>query len=114
MSLIWASRGRSWGFRFLRTAGKSDPLTGYEIAFAGIEDLPQVWRRDGDTVALRLSDPAGRRDQAGRVIPHDFVVFAPLASKVHSIEDGLQTVWPVVADRFAEIWDRAELPDTDG
>jgi hypothetical protein len=114
MSLIWASRGRSWGFRFLRTAGIPDPLPVYETAFSGIEDMPQVWRRDGDTVALRLSDPHGRCDQAGRVIPHDFVVFGSLASKVHSIEDGHQEVWPLVADRFAEVWDKAERPAVDG
>ena len=114
MSLIWASRGRSWGFRFLRTAGIPDPIVAYETAFSGIEDLPQVWRRDGDTVALRFSDPQGRCDQAGRVIPHDFVVFGSLASKVHSIEDGQHEVWPLVADRFAEVWDKAELPAVDG
>lgn len=113
MRLIWASRGRSWGFRFLRTAGIPDPLPVYEIAFSGIEDMPQVWRRDGDMVALRLSDPHGRCDQSGRVIPHDFVLFGSLARKVHSIEDGHQEVWPLVADRFAEVWDKAELPTID-
>ena len=114
MSFIWASRGRSWGFRFLRTAGNPDPLPLYETAFSGVEDMPQVWRRNGDLVALRLSDPEGRCDQAGRVIPHDFVVFASLASRVHSTEDGHQEVWPLVADRFAEVWDKAELPAVDG
>ncbi|TFD19240.1 hypothetical protein [Cryobacterium sp. TMS1-13-1] len=114
MSLIWASRGRSWGFRFLRTAGLSDPLSVYETEFSGIEDMPQVWRRDGDTVALRLPDPHGRCDQSGRVIRHDFVVFGSLASKVNSIEDGTREVWPRVADRFDEVWDKAELPSVDG
>ncbi|MET4639567.1 hypothetical protein [Mycetocola sp. 2940] len=114
MSIIWASRGRSWGFRFLRNAGTRDPLPIYETVFSGIEDMPQIWRRDGDTVALRLSDPQGRCDRAGRVILHDFVLFGDLASKVHSIEDGRQEVWPLVADRFAEIWNEAELPAIDG
>lgn len=48
------------------------------------------------------------------MIPHDFVVFASLASKVHSIEDGHLKIWPLVANRFAEIWDKAELPSADG
>lgn len=114
MSLIWATRGRSWGFRFLRTAGIEDALPVYEVAFSGIEDVPEAWRRTGDTVALRLSDPDGRCDQAGRIIPHDFVVFGALASKVHSIEVGLYEVWPLVSDRFAEVWDKAEPPAVDG
>ena len=32
---IWATRGRTWGFRFLRTAGRVDPLKLYEAAFRG-------------------------------------------------------------------------------
>ena len=28
--LIWATRGRSWGFRFLLKGGLSDPLMAYE------------------------------------------------------------------------------------
>ena len=37
MTLIWATRGRTWGFRFLRDGGLEDPLDTYEEAFAGIE-----------------------------------------------------------------------------
>ena len=32
--LIWATRGRSWGFRFLLNAGLPDPLADYERSFA--------------------------------------------------------------------------------
>ena len=114
MSLIWASRGRSWGFRFLRQAEIPDPLSVYEAAFSGLEDEKQVWRLVGDSGALRLSDPDGRCDQAGRIITHDFVVIGSLAHKVHSIDDGYREIWPLVADRFADIWDEAEPPEVDG
>jgi hypothetical protein len=114
VSFIWATRGRSWGFRFLRTAGISDPLLDYEAAFAGIEDAPQAWRRDANRVALRFPDPLGRQDRAGRVISHQFVVFEPLADEVHSVEDGLREVWPLVASRFAQVWDKPDPPTVDG
>jgi hypothetical protein len=114
VSLIWATRGRSWGFRFLRTAGISDPLLDYQTAFSGVADMPQVWRRDAATVALRFPDPLGRHDRAGRVIPHEFIVFEPLASKVQSVEDGVREIWPLVAERFAQTWDKAEPPAIDG
>lgn len=114
MSMIWATRGRQWGFRFLRAAGFSDPLPIYESAFSSVDDASQVMRRNNDVVVLRLSDPNGRRDQSGRVIPHEFVIFEPLASRVHSIDDALQEVWPLVADRFAEVWDKTEVPAIDG
>ena len=109
--LIWATRGRSWGFRFLLDAGLSDPLPVYERAFGPLMDTPTACRRDGGQVALRIADPLGRRDGAGRVIPHEFVLFGDLADAVSSIEDGAQKVWPLVAEVYARIWDTAGLPD---
>ena len=74
MSLIWVTRGRTWGFRFLRDGGFKDPLPVYEEAFSGVEDEPEVWNRVGEKVALRFPDPLERKDLAGRVIPHDFEI----------------------------------------
>jgi hypothetical protein len=103
--LIWATRGRSWGFKFLRDGGEADPLPVYERAFAGIGDEPQAWRPGNELGALRFLDPQGRRDQSGRVIPHDFVIFPPLLASVRSVKDGIESVWPLVSEKFARIWD---------
>lgn len=108
MTIIWATRGRRWGFRFLETGGHTDPLPAYDAAFAAVGDERRACRRTGDVVALRFPDPLGRRDAAGRVIPHDFVVTGDLAARVHTVDDGLALVWPQVEDRYAEAWD-AEL-----
>ena len=109
MSLVWATRGRDWGFRFLRDGGLADPLPLYETAFAGIEDEPEAWRRDGEMVACRFPDPLERRDAAG-VIPHEFVVTGPSAAGIDSAQDGRRLVWPLVADEFTRVW---ELPQPD-
>ncbi|NEK85107.1 hypothetical protein GCU60_04925 [Blastococcus saxobsidens] len=120
MTLIWATRGRTWGFRFLRDGGFEEPLRVYDVAFSEIDDGPEVWARVSGTaelpevVALRFPDPLGRQDRAGRVIPHHFVVLPPLADEVCSIEDGRRLVWPLVAAHFEGIWDLSEpLPPTD-
>src|SRR4051812_39746227 len=111
MSLIWATRGRMWGFRFLRNAGFEDPLPVYETAFSEVQDGSEAWRRVARTlalpemVALRFPDPVGRRDLAGRVIPHDFVIFGALADKVDSVEAGRLRIWPLVADDFERVWE---------
>lgn len=105
MRLIWATRGRQWGFRFLRTGGFEDPLAAYEAAFAGLESAVETCTRVGDWVALRFADPLGRVDRAGRVIPHDFVVFEPEAIWLHTVEDGRRLVWPAVEQEYAERWD---------
>jgi hypothetical protein len=114
MSLIWATRGRTWGFKFLRDGGFPDPLPEYDKAFSGVEDEPEAWRRVAEAVALRFPDPLGRQDVAGRVIPHEFVVFGPLADGIDSVEDGLRLVWPLVADAFARVWDLPKPPSTNG
>ncbi len=110
MRLIWATRGRTWGFRFLRDGGLSDPLPTYDAAFAGAEDHRQVCRRGSEAVALRFADPLGRQDAAGRVIPHEFVAFPPLADDIQSVEDGLRLVWSQVADEYSRIWSSPQPP----
>ncbi|WP_327243244.1 hypothetical protein [Streptomyces sp. NBC_01320] len=110
MSLIWATRGRTWGFRFLRDGGYKDPLRVYDDVFSGVADELEVWRRVAEKGALRFPDPLGRQDRAGRIIPHDFVVFGSLADKVDSIEDARRLIWPQVADEFARVWELPQPP----
>ena len=116
MTLIWATRGRTWGFRFLRDGGFEDPLRVHDVAFSDVDEGPEAWGRTAGTeelpemVALRFPDPLGRQDRAGRVIPHEFVVFRPLTDEVGSVDDGLQLVWPLVALEFERIWELSKPP----
>ena len=105
MTLIWATRGRDWGFRFLRDGGLADPLPAYERAFAAAPSGPTT-HRSGATLAVRIMDPLGRKDAAGRVIPHEFVVSSPLADLIQSVEDAKKEVWPLVAQEYEDVWDR--------
>jgi hypothetical protein len=107
---IWATRGRTWGFRFLRRGGFEDPLRVYEDSFSDIGDQPEAWRRVADKVVLRFPDPDGRQDASGRVIPHDFVLLGPWADGIKSLEDGRQRIWHEVADEFRRVWDKTEPP----
>lgn len=110
MNLIWATRGRSWGFRFLLDGGQRDPLPLYEAAFAGTEGEPTVCRRVDTHVAVRFPDPLGRRDAAGRVIPHDIVVLRPLADEIRTLGDVHDVIWPRLADDFARVWNLPHPP----
>ena len=112
-SLIWATRGRSWGFRFLLDGGFRDPLPSYESGFSGLEGLSEGWSRLGTNVALRIQDPQERRDSAGRVILHEFVVQAPLSKQVTSVDDGLRIIWPLVGGVFQQVWDEPNPPSAD-
>lgn len=104
MTMLWATRGREWGFKFVRNDFGGDPLLVYEEAFAGAGTDADTVHRAGDTVALRILDPEKRADRAGRIIPHEFVLAGSLAERVASVEDGLREVWPLVADEYAQLW----------
>ena len=114
MRLIWATRGRTWGFWFLEDGGFPDPLVVHDEFFSRVGDESEAWRPFRDAVALRFPDPLGRRDLAGRVIPHEFVVFPPDADRIDSVEAGRLMVWPEVADRFASAWALPEPPSANG
>lgn len=110
MNVIWATRGHAWGFRFLLRGGLRDPLARYEEAFDGTSGDQTVYRRIGNAVVLRFPDPVGRRDAAGRVIPHDLIVGPPLSGSIRSFEDGRDTVWPLFADAYERLWPHAGAP----
>ena len=106
MKMIWATRGRDWGLRFLRDGGLHDPLPVYERMFPPDALEPAPLRRVGRRLALRLTDPEGRRDRSGRPIVHEFIVDGTLAKQIMTVDDGRRLVWPLVADDYARIWDR--------
>ena len=108
--LIWATRGRSWGFRFLLNGGLADPLPDYLRIVAHLKDEPTAWYYTPGLVALRVPDPLGRRDASGRVIPHEFAMFEDLADEVKSVEDGLARVWPLVAGAYSRVWNAPKPP----
>jgi hypothetical protein len=110
VTFVWATRGHSWGFRFLIDGGFTDPLQPYDRAFGGTDGEPALCRRVDANVALRFYDPLGRRDEAGRVIPHDIVVLPPLANEVRTVEDGQRLIWPRLAGIFSKVWDQPSPP----
>jgi len=113
MILLWLTRGRTWGFRFLIRGELADPLPVYDSAFNGLGDKSEVCRRMGDKVALRFVDPQGREDAAGRPIAHDFVLDGELAVEVNSLADGIRLVWPMVESEYSNAYS-LEAPSSVG
>lgn len=111
--MIWATRGRAWGFRFIYTGGFVDPLVEYERAFSHATDGGAYFERSGQRVALRFLDPKGREDRSGRPIPHAFVLFDDEALRVETMEDGIREIWPLVEEEYERIWCASIAPNTD-
>lgn len=111
--IIWATRGRRWGFRFLFDAGLKDPLGTYDHLFDGVSETATAFRREGTTAIFRFPDPEGRRDTARRLIPHEFIVFGDSNASIDSAEAGQRLVWPLVSEIYAQVWESAEPPTRD-
>lgn len=108
--LIWATRGRSWGYRFLLKGGLADPLREYERAFATSDSSPTTWHRAVTRSALRFPDPLGRRDASNRIIPHEFVLLGNTGDAIQSAEEGQKLIWPLVAGVYVQIWEAEDPP----
>ena len=108
MSIIWATRGRDWGFKFLEDGGIPDPLPAYLQAFDGQETKREFCNVGTSGTALRFEDPLGRQDRSGRTIIHDFLLTDEMAQGVRSVEDGVQVIWPLVEEKYAKVWDHPE------
>lgn len=110
MTVIWATRGRDWGFTFLRRGGTRDPLVLYEKVFSGMGAASTACHRSADTLGVRFPDPLGRRDGAGRIISHEFVLTGADADAIATTNDAVRIIWPRVADEYAQVWDSPRLP----
>lgn len=106
MSLLWATRGRAWGFRILRCTFPGDPLRTYTPALRALGDAPEGFHADAGTVTLRILDPEGRTDRSGRPIPHEFVADGADADGIDGAEAARERLWPLVTVDYAAIWDR--------
>lgn len=110
VDLIWATRGRTCGFRFLLDGGVPNPLALYESAFVGAEHETALCRRSDGRITLRFPDPLGRTDTARRIIPHDFVILDPAKTLIGSIDDGVREIWPIVAKAYGDVWEGKTPP----
>ncbi|MGO4593138.1 hypothetical protein AB4Z18_04880 [Leifsonia sp. 2TAF2] len=104
-SFIWATRGRRWGFRFLRDGGYDDPLPVYEAAFAGLTDRREVCQQADEAIILRFPDPDGRQDHSRRIISHDFVIRPTSSGQLPAVEDAPDIAWATVSADYAQLWD---------
>lgn len=109
MSLLWATRDRTWRFRFLRSGGAEDAPLAYDELFDAVDDQQaEAFHRLDDRVALRFPDPERRTDAAGHIIPHEFVLSGAEADGVTSLAEGRARIWPLVAAEYAQVWGAEE------
>lgn len=108
--VIHATRGKHSGFGFLRRGGINNPVGEIEKAFGGQERSAPYFKRYGDNlekVAGVFNDPHGRKDFAGRTIPHEVILPKHLSEGVHNIDDLQKKAWPLIKNTFNALHDSA-------
>ena len=101
-SVAFTSRGRDYGFMFLDSGGSDDPvrdITGHFGARVFEQDAGYFRKKDG-VVGANFLDPEGRKDHAGRVIPHFVVVPKTMSKGINNIDDVVTKIWPKLKDRY--------------
>lgn len=82
-NFLWMTRGKKWGFRFLSKCSLLAPVseTVYKAVFLHDDSRFGYWKgfvfldgRRQPYVACRCYDSMIQRDEAGRRIPHDFLL----------------------------------------
>jgi len=98
-SVIHAGRGKTKGFRFFQKGGTPDFFQQYTKVFeaSSLADKPGYFERLADgKVAATFHDPLGRKDQAGRVIPHMVLVPKSMSGNLNSADDVVKHIWPTL------------------
>jgi hypothetical protein len=99
--VIHATRGHSKGFTFLKTGGTPSPLSVYENAFGRDTHSSDVFKKLADgKIAAGFDDPLGRRDAAGRVIPHQVVIPKSMAGGINNLDDVRGKIWPLIQEQY--------------
>lgn len=108
ISVIHATRGKERGFGFLANGGLKDPLREWDHVGNINEFNGNQFQRYGknlEKAAVVFDDPHGRKDAAGRVIPHLVILPKEHAKDVHDFEGAKKKAWNLVKDDFNSLYD---------
>ena len=122
-NFLWMTRGKSWEFRFLSKCSSLSPVIEavYKTIFLRDESRFGYWKGeiaiDGHKrpyVACRCYDSMMQRDEAGRRIPHDFLLLC--SNEEFSLINGLaweSAILDKVRDLYSERYPRNANEVTD-
>ena len=110
-SVIYSSRGKNKGFRFLEDGGTKTVLSEWEKAFGAdggeAGSHGDFFKKYEGKIAAQFMDPKGRRDAAGRLIPHSIILPPTMTEGVNSIEDVKTKVWPTLEKTYDAFWEES-------
>ena len=113
--LIFATRTRGQGISFVRKGNLPDPLLEYDRGFGSDSGEKNVFRRYGDNnekIAVSFDDPDGRKDHAGRVIPHEVIIPKSMSAGINTHAEAVAKAWSILGPKYSEDYDKEINPIT--
>lgn len=102
ITVLHASRGKNKGFRFYSDGQSPSPLQEFDKAFPeGDREARTLFKKYDGKIAATFSDPEGRKDHAGRVIPHSVVIPKTMTDGINSLDDVINKIWPIVKEDYS-------------
>jgi hypothetical protein len=99
--IVFYSRGKNKGLRFMQNGGTPTPLAEFGKGFQGDYDQPMdYFHKYEGKIAVVLKDPEGRKDHAGRYIPHNLIIPKSMAPGIDNIDDVVEKIWPKLKDIY--------------
>lgn len=110
--LIYGTRAKYHGFTLLKKGDTPDVLSIFEKGLGRDRlDVDNFFEKfDGGKIAASFLDLQGRKDFAGRVIPHMIIIPADKAQGINSIDDVKTKIWPTLEKTYQAFYDQYEKP----
>lgn len=103
VGIVHSSRGKNRGFTFPQHGGLTDPLREYDDSGLTRDLSDKAFLRYGknnEKIAARFLDPEGRKDAAGRIIPHEVILPESMARGVNTHDEAVAKAWPLIKDIY--------------
>lgn len=103
VGLVHSTRGKIRGFSFPQHGGLTDPIKEYDKSGLTKDLSDNAFIRYGsknEKIAARFIDPLGRKDAAGRLIPHEVLLPEDMARGINNHDDVVKKTWPLIKDIY--------------
>lgn len=101
ITVMHMSRGKNNGFRFYNDGQSPSPLSEYDKGFDGQQESHSHFKKYDGKVAATFLDPEGRKDRAGRPIPHQVIVPKSMADGINNVDDVVAKIWPIIKEDYS-------------
>lgn len=101
-NIAFFSKPKNRGFQIFNDGNHPKPLSLLDEVFGTKQDVRDELIDSPYGLGVTLSDPQGRKDRAGRTIPHVIIIPNSMRSDIRSVQDVQDKIWPLLEESYAD------------